>query len=874
MSNKTKHKQAAAGPISTQIIVQPVVRTVHDVAAWRSALRMADNGNRTKLYDLYSDILLDGVLTDAIDKRIDAVKDADLSFTIDNKDVDVMYDLMDTVEFEELIGEIMMAKFWGISVDEFDFDEDRTFRFTSINRKHIRPKLKEIVRQQTDDRGISYAGDDRVIQWGKDDDLGLLLKVSPLVIYKRGGFGDWAQFVELFGMPLRIGKYSAMDEASRRELIRAFETAGSAPYLVIPKETEATQEANAASGNGLLYKEFRQACTEEILITILGQTMTTVDGSSLAQGQVHMAVQEKKHRADRRFVERMLNRYFVPMLIRRGYPVTGGKFRYMDAKRELEVPEIVQLSDILPIPQSYLHEKYNIPLPEPGEPIARRQAQPLFGVPEGDSEEEETDEEASLDEGKADAPEPDKKAAEEDAPTSRKVKHADRDRGNFFTRLFDFFVPARSYSRATSDILTLSEATLADALIRQTIETKGRAYFSADLFAYTHTELIRGLRKGYRRADVRLADSGFVYNANDDAYITALEQNLFHFSAAKTLAEVSELNRLFRESKGYSDFRKKARALLKVYNEQWLRTEYNTAVSVAESASTYRRLVVQANIFPFWEYRTVGDNRVRLEHQALEGLTLPTDDPRWQKIMPPNGWNCRCYITPRMRHEGVNVDFGAMQKRCDDYLESPEWKQCEAQGFGINRANEAEVFTANQMYIHKFPNMSSKTLEKITPQEWGVRESVDTLKREAENEVPKYEGSADEWFEANKVVEDGTELLKVEDYIGRVWQMAKAAFVTHSTNAVKKRGFRTEFLNAIREVAASPDEVWLARERKDRINKVKALNNYVMIKYYKDIALAVVGKLEKSKLTLKSWYVLRDKAPRRGLLIRKRPKTK
>ena len=157
----------------------------------------------------------------------------------------------------------------------------------------------------------------------------------------------------------------------------------------------------------------------------------------------------------------------------------------------------------------------------------------------------------------------------------------------------------------------------------------------------------------------------------------------------------------------------------------------HTAVSVAESASTYRRLVVQANVFPFWEYRTVGDNRVRLEHQALEGLTLPTDDPRWQKIMPPNGWNCRCYITPRMRHEGVNVDFGAMQKRCDDYLESPEWKQCEAQGFGINRANEAEVFTANQMYIHKFPSMSSKTLEKITPQEWGVRESVDTLKREA-----------------------------------------------------------------------------------------------------------------------------------------------
>ena len=39
MSNKTKHKQAAAGPISTQIIVQPVVRTVHFCG--RMALRPA-----------------------------------------------------------------------------------------------------------------------------------------------------------------------------------------------------------------------------------------------------------------------------------------------------------------------------------------------------------------------------------------------------------------------------------------------------------------------------------------------------------------------------------------------------------------------------------------------------------------------------------------------------------------------------------------------------------------------------------------------------------------------------------------------------------------------------------------------------------------
>lgn len=104
--------------------------------------------------------------------------------------------------------------------------------------------------------------------------------------------------------------------------------------------------------------------------------------------------------------------------------------------------------------------------------------------------------------------------------------------------------------------------------------------------------------------------------------------------------------------------------------------------------------------------------------------------------------------------------------------------------------------------------------------------------------------------------------------------MTKKAFTAHSTDTVKKRAFRTEFLNTIREVADAPDEVWLGRDRKDRNTHVRAVNNYIMIKYYKDEAIAVIGKVERAKLMLKSWYVLRDKNVRRGLLIKKAPKTK
>lgn len=45
-------------------------------------------------------------------------------------------------------------------------------------------------------------------------------------------------------------------------------------------------------------------------------------------------------------------------------------------------------------------------------------------------------------------------------------------------------------------------------------------------------------------------------------------------------------------------------------------------------------------------YITVGDNRVRLEHAELDGLTFAKNDPIWESIYPPNGYNCRCTTQP------------------------------------------------------------------------------------------------------------------------------------------------------------------------------------------------------------------------------------
>lgn len=78
----------------------------------------------------------------------------------------------------------------------------------------------------------------------------------------------------------------------------------------------------------------------------------------------------------------------------------------------------------------------------------------------------------------------------------------------------------------------------------------------------------------------------------------------------------------------------------------YLETIYRTNVQMAYGAGRLRQLtspiVIEAR--PFVEYRTVGDNRVRPAHAALDRVQFDQRDPSWQRYAPPNGYNCRCSV--------------------------------------------------------------------------------------------------------------------------------------------------------------------------------------------------------------------------------------
>jgi SPP1 gp7 family putative phage head morphogenesis protein len=76
--------------------------------------------------------------------------------------------------------------------------------------------------------------------------------------------------------------------------------------------------------------------------------------------------------------------------------------------------------------------------------------------------------------------------------------------------------------------------------------------------------------------------------------------------------------------------------------EAIVRTQTQLAYA-AGNADAYADPDIDEILWGF-KYVTVGDDRVRDTHIALDGVTLPKDDPFWQTNTPPNGWACRCTI--------------------------------------------------------------------------------------------------------------------------------------------------------------------------------------------------------------------------------------
>jgi phage gp29-like protein len=214
---------------------------------------------------------------------------------------------------------------------------------------------------------------------GHDTRNGVLRICAYMYLFKNYALKDWATFNELFGMPLRLGKYEPSATPADREALRAAIMAlGTDAAGIISKSTEIdfVEATSRLSGTFNPYQVMTSFCNREMSKAVLGQTLTTdTEGSTgtYAAGRVQAEVRQDLLEADAKALART-----VPLQILK--PLVGFNFGWdkalpgfafqlaeeLDLKADSEVCK--NLAGIgFRIPVSYISEHFGIPLAEEGE---------------------------------------------------------------------------------------------------------------------------------------------------------------------------------------------------------------------------------------------------------------------------------------------------------------------------------------------------------------------------------------------------------------------------------------------------------------------------------------------------------------------------
>jgi SPP1 gp7 family putative phage head morphogenesis protein len=672
--------------------VRPTKRDTQDIAKWRNAIMQAEGHTqqRSKLLDLYKDMLLDGHLESVIGRRVKRITNKPLVFVKeDGTVVDEVSDLSKKTFFHDLLCFIIEQKFYGHSLIEIlwpPMGKDQSSAKTKlIPRKHVKPRWGIVTEQEWGLEGVDYREDpfkDHVIEVGDPEDLGLLMGVAQYVIYKRGNFGDWSEFNEVFGMPFRWATYN--NETSRKVLEQALEQAGSAGYVVAPEDANLQYLNGNISGNGSdAFRFLREACNEEISLKILGVTMTSTEArsSGYAQSKTHQEAEDEVTQDDRLFALRYLNEKLIPILERLGYPVQGGEWQYLE-KEKLTLAQRIEIdlkvASKVPVGESYWYETYGIPKPEADE------------LPDPD--------EPAPNEPKEEKEEPDEKKKR-----SRSARlaafydlHADGCDCDSCANFTD--LPAANFRKISSKL----EKQVADNIYQ------GNYDLNPELHRQYYSRLRKFARVGFSRSLSKASDW------DDFTLQQGIKRNLSEFAAVKQHSLIQELRAI--ANKPVSEYQRAAKAIVSRYNSTYLNAELLTFEAAAHSAGQWRDFLDRADLYPNLKFSTVGDDRVRTTHRALDGATYPVNDPFWDTHTPPLDWRCRCVV--------IQTDAPISNKAAQQVRP----------GFGTNPYKAKALISRNHPYF-SMPQQELNTLLEIAEELRAQIERADVMKRAAQQGI-------------------------------------------------------------------------------------------------------------------------------------------
>jgi phage gp29-like protein len=303
------------------------------------AAKSPANPRRLMLYAIYEEILKDAHLLSQIRTATYSVQQSKFSITDEQgNEKPELHNLFEKTWFVDFLKYAIDSEWWGHSLIEFGDLADGEFDVVKlISRYHVRPEFGDVTIDVNDTSGIVYRDNPEklfVVESGDPYSLGLLEIAAREIIWKIQARNDWATASERFGMPLLAIRTDSSNDAELNEMQNMADNFGANGWVILAKDDE-IEIKNERGGADMfkIYLEKAKFCDEQISKLINGQTMTSDNGSSYAQANVHERILDAYTLARLMRIQNMINDNLMPFLAYNGYPVENCKLVFFDTKR-------------------------------------------------------------------------------------------------------------------------------------------------------------------------------------------------------------------------------------------------------------------------------------------------------------------------------------------------------------------------------------------------------------------------------------------------------------------------------------------------------------------------------------------------------------
>lgn len=608
---------------------------------------------------------------------------------IDNLD-DALLDLLDAIYQGFAVGELYWAQAPdGFRIERIAWRPQRWFRPDEDDPETWRlldPSEPTYGKPLVPYRFIVHHGHAKT---GFPVQSGLGRPILWYYLFKRYALVDWVAYAELFGMPPRVGKHQVGAKPEDvDELERALTELGVSATAVIPEDMniEFIKTNQGSSSGPEVYAKLIEFCDKALSKGVLGQTLTTeagAQGGSRALGQVHDEVRMDLKRADARRLAATLRRDVLTPLVRIHF---GAEEAVPTLVFDSRPPEDEKArADTQKARASVFSEAIKL-----GVPVALAQVQAELGIRPVAAGEETLVANADKGDGKR-LPMADRGgallalAARESLPPhlaqlERAVARYRDERGTAaWAALVEAMREQLVGGGTLEDALERFVRVAGELELGPLAEALGDATFTADLLGRLHVagddEPVAGLPAvAPERAAAWWAERRVVTPSQFRALAAEHRARAFSIAGFTSLSALTEahdaLGRVLSQGGTLADWEDDLETILRArglspLSPRVLLTVFDTNIGDAYAVGRDRRMREPERLKarPYFRYNTVGDDRVRATHEAMDGRLWPADSSVWDLWTPCNGFNCRCYLTAHtveeVRSQGWMVESEA-----------------------------------------------------------------------------------------------------------------------------------------------------------------------------------------------------------------------